>query len=562
MISSSFINNDDDDPLLSFLYTQQHCIKGSVAEFYSWLISSEDIDTIYALKEAVADDSYLNETLKVGNGNGNCGLKGFKRKAFKKAVLEYTSPTVVADYVAEEERHEQPAPIPIVTHTNLESIDIGDTDQIVEEHASPVHLNNMDISNDEGMWDESSFPLATFNASEEEEDDHTEQIEITRSNDGSTLVSPPGDTSPILVPDEGSEEDKSLNPIITNAYEYRMELNRISAQLINNMAAVEEDGIEIRYNNNRFAHEQYDQHDVILPPVFNPNGNADAFYNLAGCYANGTKDMPQNLLMANELFLKAGELGHAEAYFNLGNAYVIGRGVEVDKKKAKHYWELAAMNGNIGARYNLGAWEENTGNTHQAMKHFILAARAGHKQSLDAVKEGYKHGHITKDEYANTLRAHQKSHDEMKSEARDKAEAKRKRQSSTATPTNNNRKRKSWRYAVGLVSLLSALVIIAIGMSLTFSNNNNSNVASANGYIDYLEDCAGPNESSGKSGKESILSSSKAGKEEILKRRELRGDGIKINRRMASTKSTKDEPAAKVRVQFSSGNLFISHRLV
>lgn len=113
MMSSSFINENgnDDDPLLSFLSTQQHCIKGSVAEFYSWLISSEDIDTIYALKEAVADDSYLNETLKVGNGH-NCGLKGFKRKAFKKAVLEYTSPTVVADYVAEEERHEQqPAPI-------------------------------------------------------------------------------------------------------------------------------------------------------------------------------------------------------------------------------------------------------------------------------------------------------------------------------------------------------------------------------------------------------------------------------------------------------------------
>ena len=39
------------------------------------------------------------------------------------------------------------------------------------------------------------------------------------------------------------------------------------------------------------------------------------------------------------------------------------------------------------------------------------------------VKEGYTHGHITKDEYANTLQAYQKIQDEMKSEARDKAEA-------------------------------------------------------------------------------------------------------------------------------------------
>ena len=32
-------------------------------------------------------------------------------------------------------------------------------------------------------------------------------------------------------------------------------------------------------------------------------------------------------------------------------------------------------------------------------------------------------GHITKDEYANTLREYQKSQDEMNSDARDKAQA-------------------------------------------------------------------------------------------------------------------------------------------
>ena len=32
-------------------------------------------------------------------------------------------------------------------------------------------------------------------------------------------------------------------------------------------------------------------------------------------------------------------------------------------------------------------------------------------------------GHVTKDQYANTLREYQKSQDEMKSEARDKARA-------------------------------------------------------------------------------------------------------------------------------------------
>ena len=60
---------------------------------------------------------------------------------------------------------------------------------------------------------------------------------------------------------------------------------------------------------------------------------------------------------------------------------------------------------------------------HRAIKHYIIAARAGCKESLDSVKRGYMAGHITKDQYANTLREYQHSQDEMKSEARDKAMA-------------------------------------------------------------------------------------------------------------------------------------------
>ena len=79
------------------------------------------------------------------------------------------------------------------------------------------------------------------------------------------------------------------------------------------------------------------------------------------------------------------------------------------------------MNGSVEARNNLGANEYEAGNKHRAFKHFILAASAGNKASLDNVKQGYMHGHITKEEYANTLREYQKSQDEMTSEARDKA---------------------------------------------------------------------------------------------------------------------------------------------
>ena len=152
-------------------------------------------------------------------------------------------------------------------------------------------------------------------------------------------------------------------------------------------------------------------------------GNGDAFNQLAGYYRKGMTGMPQNRAKANELYLKAGELRCAVAYYNLGNSYYNGHGVEVDKKKAKHYYELAAINGSVQARHNLGVDEYEAGNYHRAFKHFIFAASAGYKPSLDNVKQGYTAGHIRKDEYANTLREYQKSQDELKSDARDKARA-------------------------------------------------------------------------------------------------------------------------------------------
>ena len=152
-------------------------------------------------------------------------------------------------------------------------------------------------------------------------------------------------------------------------------------------------------------------------------GNPTAYNNLAGHYVEGDMGIPQDDSKANELYRKAGELGSAVAYFNLGCSYAQGAGVDIDTKKAKYYCELAAMMGDVKARYNLGALEAQAGNRHREMKHFILAARAGYKQSLDVVKDGYKHGFITKDEYANTLRAYQNSQNEMQSDARDKARA-------------------------------------------------------------------------------------------------------------------------------------------
>ena len=145
-------------------------------------------------------------------------------------------------------------------------------------------------------------------------------------------------------------------------------------------------------------------------------GNVEAMYVLEGCYNDGSRGVTQNKAKANELWLKAGELGFAPAYYNLGSAQA-----EVNMKRAKHYWELAAIMGDVVARYNLGVFDEKAGNNYRAMKHYAIAASAGHKVSLDAVKDGYMDGYVTKDQYTKALRSYQTRQDEAKSDTRDKA---------------------------------------------------------------------------------------------------------------------------------------------
>ena len=115
---------NENDPLLIFLRSQQSCIKGSVDEFYTWLVKSEEIDSMTVLKEAMSDDEYLND-MKIGDGGGS-GIKGFKRKAFRRAILEYFNDE--SDIKAADEDNKIPA---------------AGLDDPPEELVCPISLNLM-----------------------------------------------------------------------------------------------------------------------------------------------------------------------------------------------------------------------------------------------------------------------------------------------------------------------------------------------------------------------------------------------------------------------------------
>jgi len=140
-------------------------------------------------------------------------------------------------------------------------------------------------------------------------------------------------------------------------------------------------------------------------------------------YAEGIRGFPQDYTKALELFHRAGELGYAKALCAIGIAYDKGEGVEVDEEMATHYYELAAMGGDMQARYNLGLEEEEAGNVERALKHHMIAIRGGYNNSLSMIKEMYTKGYVTKEDYTKALQSYQSYLSEIRSPQRDKAAA-------------------------------------------------------------------------------------------------------------------------------------------
>ena len=152
-------------------------------------------------------------------------------------------------------------------------------------------------------------------------------------------------------------------------------------------------------------------------------GDAQAIYSVGGYHRVGAYCFPQDMDKALELWHRAAELGFAKSYNNIGHAYNNGIGVEVDKKKAMHYFELAAMGGNEGARHNLGINEGKARNLERALKHLMIAVRDGQPESLEVIKGLYSKGCVSKQDYTKALQAYQTYLGEITSEQRDEAAA-------------------------------------------------------------------------------------------------------------------------------------------
>mmetsp|Transcript_13820 Transcript_13820/g.23573 ORF Transcript_13820/g.23573 Transcript_13820/m.23573 type:complete len:384 (+) Transcript_13820:113-1264(+) len=172
-----------------------------------------------------------------------------------------------------------------------------------------------------------------------------------------------------------------------------------------------------------FAIKVQDQYKELQKRV--DAGDPRAMYHLGIKLTGPMGSVPADTKKARELLLRSAQSGYPLANLSVGMFYYDGKYPAVfpkDLKKARQYFEIGAMGGDPIARAYLGEMEMDRFNCRVGSKHYMISASCGYELALDNVLNGYKTGYVSKDEYANTLRAYKVASDEMKSEQRTEAD--------------------------------------------------------------------------------------------------------------------------------------------
>ena len=150
-------------------------------------------------------------------------------------------------------------------------------------------------------------------------------------------------------------------------------------------------------------------------------GHHEAMYRVGGYYFDGEMGLRQDKAEGLKWYHRAVEAGSGRAAYSIGGCYTKGDGVEQDIDKALEYYQKATELEYIPAFQIVGVILLERGEIEEGMLNYRKAAICGliFDSLFDELRNGFKHGFITKDEYAFTLRENQKACYEMKSEARD-----------------------------------------------------------------------------------------------------------------------------------------------
>ena len=151
-------------------------------------------------------------------------------------------------------------------------------------------------------------------------------------------------------------------------------------------------------------------------------GDAEATKQLGLHYTVGGYGLPVDKRKALELFHRSADLGDARACNELCKAYLDSDylGVSLNPAMAFKYQVLAAKRGHAIARHSLGRLEMGKGNMDLAVRHWRISAAAGLKESASKLIKCFQHGHISKGDLEESIRAQHNAREEARSDERDR----------------------------------------------------------------------------------------------------------------------------------------------
>ena len=146
--------------------------------------------------------------------------------------------------------------------------------------------------------------------------------------------------------------------------------------------------------------------------IRNDEDYAIALMTLGTFYLAGEGRLPQSIQKAEELFQQAYDIDYPTAAFHLFHLYK--RHHPDQKEKMMGYGRRGETLGCIGCTQELGDLAYKSENYAEVARLCMKGTRLGVDMARDTLMKLYKAQHLSKDDLAITLRAHQASNDEMK----------------------------------------------------------------------------------------------------------------------------------------------------
>ena len=149
---------------------------------------------------------------------------------------------------------------------------------------------------------------------------------------------------------------------------------------------------------------------------------------LGSIYLYEEHGVRRDVLKALDYWIRAAELGSADACKNMAINFRQGIGLSIDYDKAALFDKVAAIRGDVQARHNLGSTEYRAfGNHEVGIRHWKIAAEAGNQKSIDHLKRIYNAGgqepgreFISKEDMDKIYRIGHEAQEMVKSEEREK----------------------------------------------------------------------------------------------------------------------------------------------